>query len=174
MVIDLSAGPAQKWKAFRYIALGNVLIHYGIGASLRNPNAKWAAEALRDELSNLSNDGTISGAYFSWVKQSTDDTLTIDLIGQARRRSVLLALAFFLVVLIAAVVAWQNKRLQAARRSAEEAAASANRATAVKAAFLANMSHEIRTPMNGIMGTCEPAHGDAAEWRTGGIRKHDP
>jgi len=60
VVVDLP--PACEGKAFRYIALGNVLIHFGIGASLRNPNAKWAAESLRDEMSNLSRDGTISSA----------------------------------------------------------------------------------------------------------------
>jgi signal transduction histidine kinase/ActR/RegA family two-component response regulator len=153
VAIDLP--PACQGKAFRYIALGNVLIHFGVGASLRNPNAKWAAVAIRDEISNLSHDGTISSAYFSWVKQSTDDALTIDLIEEARRRSVMLAMAFFLVVVIAAVVGWQNKRLQATRHRAEEAAVRANRSAAVKSEFLANMSHEIRTPMNGIMGTCE-------------------
>jgi signal transduction histidine kinase/ActR/RegA family two-component response regulator len=153
VVVDLLA--ACKDKAFRYIGMGDASVHFGIGASLRNPDAKWAAKTLRDELSKLSRDGFISAAYFKWVKQSTDDTLTVDLIDEASRRSMLLAIAFFLVVGIAAVVGWQNQRLQATRRHAEDAAASANRAAAVKSEFLANMSHEIRTPMNGIMGTCE-------------------
>jgi signal transduction histidine kinase/CheY-like chemotaxis protein len=153
--------PACKGIEFRYIGMGNVLVHFGIGASLRNPKAKWAAEALRDELSNLSRDGTISSAYFAWVKQSIDDTRTIDLIEESSRRSVLLTIAFLLVAVIASVVGWQNKRLQATRLRAEESAASAIRAAAVKAEFLANMSHEIRTPMNGIMGTCELLLGTA-------------
>jgi signal transduction histidine kinase/CheY-like chemotaxis protein len=147
--------PVCTGKGFRYVGIGEAMVYYGIGASLRNPNAKWAAVALRDELSILSRDGTISSIYFSWLKQSTDDTRTIDLVDQARRRSVLLAVAFFLVVLVAVALVWQNKRLQATRRRAEESAACANRAAAVKSEFLANMSHEIRTPMNGIMGTCE-------------------
>ena len=75
-------------------------------ASLRNPKAKWAAVALRDEISNLAQDGTISSAYFAWVKQSSNDTLMIDLVYAARRHSVLLAVAFILVVVIAAIVGW--------------------------------------------------------------------
>ena len=126
IVVDLPA--ACKDKAFRYIAMEDASVHFGIGASLRNPDAKWAAQALRDELSKLSHEGFISAAYFKWVKQLTDDTLTVDLIEEARSRSLLLAIAFFLVVGIAAVVGWQNQRLQALRRRAEDAAASANRA----------------------------------------------
>jgi signal transduction histidine kinase/CheY-like chemotaxis protein len=167
VVVDLP--PICVGVRFRYLGLGNAEVHFGVAASLRNPNAKWAAEALRDEISNLSRDGTISSAYFAWTEQSSNDTQTIDLIEDAGRRSALLAIAFCLVVVIAAVVGWQNKRLQATRRRAEEAAASANRAAAVKSEFLANMSHEIRTPMNGIMGTCEllmgtPLDGEQSEY----------
>jgi signal transduction histidine kinase/CheY-like chemotaxis protein len=147
--------PICKNKTFRYIGMPKVSVRFGIAASLRNPEAKWAAVALREELSNLSRDGIISSAYFGWVKQSTDDVLTIDLLHEARIRSLLMAAAFLMVGGIAAVVAWQNQRLRITRRKAEESAADANRAAAVKSEFLANMSHEIRTPMNGIMGTCE-------------------
>jgi len=55
VVVDLPQ--VCEGKTFRYISMGNTIVHFGVGASLRNPNAKWAAEAIRDELSNLSDEG---------------------------------------------------------------------------------------------------------------------
>ncbi len=124
---------------------------------------------MRAELSKLSREGAINGAYFTWTRQSTNDTLVLDLIEAGRRRSLLLAIAVCMLAIVVAMICWQNRRLKATQRKAEEAAASAQRATAVKSDFLANMSHEIRTPMNGIMATCEllletPLRGDQAEF----------
>ncbi len=167
ILIDLPS--SCQGHDFRYVGVPSAQLYFGVGASLVNSRARWAAEAIRAEISELSHEGVLNAAYFSWTRQSTNDTLVIDLIDEGRRRTLWLAIAFCMVVIVAATIFWQNRRLKATRRKAEEAAFAANRAAAVKSEFLANMSHEIRTPMNGIMATCEllletPLRGDQAEY----------
>ncbi len=167
IVLDLP--PACKGHEFRYVGLPDAQLYFGVAASLTNPQARWAAEAIRTDISKLSREGVLNGTYFTWTRQSTNDTLVIDLIDEGRQRTLWLAVAFCLLAVVAAMIWWQNRRLQATRRKAEDAAAAANRAAAVKSEFLANMSHEIRTPMNGIMATCEllletPLQEDQAEY----------
>ena len=147
--------PSCQGQELRYLNIPGALVYSGVGASLRNPDAKYAAMAIREEISNLSRDGAISSAYFTWTNQSTNDTMVIDLMEAERNRSVLLSIAAALLVAIIAYVAAQNRWLKALRRTADRACAQATRAASVKAEFLADMSHEIRTPMNGILGTCE-------------------
>jgi signal transduction histidine kinase len=153
LVLDLP--PACNGHGFRYIGLPKAKLYFGVAASLGNPEARYAADAIRAEISRLSREGFLNGVYFTWMRQSSSDTLVIDLIEAGRRRSFWLGVACCLVAIVAAIVCWQNRRLKATRRKAEEAAAAAQRAHAVKSDFLANMSHEIRTPMNGIVGACE-------------------
>jgi signal transduction histidine kinase/CheY-like chemotaxis protein len=141
--------------AFRYVSIPNAYIHSGTAARRDNRAAIWAARELRDEVSELARDGTISGVYFRWFHQSSNDALLIELLREAERQRTQLGMAVLVLVVIVGVVCWQNRRTHAACLAADRACAGATRAAAVKSEFLANMSHEIRTPMNGVMGTCD-------------------
>jgi signal transduction histidine kinase/ActR/RegA family two-component response regulator len=137
----------------RYLSMPDAVVYSGIGATLLRPDAAPAARTIRQAISGLSRDGTVSGIYFASSGQSANDTIIIDLLAEDRQRWVLATMGFLLAGVIAVVVAWQNRRLRTLGATAEEARKQAARASAVKSEFLANMSHEIRTPMNGIIGT---------------------
>jgi signal transduction histidine kinase/CheY-like chemotaxis protein len=151
----LEPPPSCRGQELRYLSIPGAVVYSGVGASPRNPDAKYAAMAIREEISNLSRDGTLSSVYFAWMNLSANDTMVIDLMDAERTRSVLLAIATAGLVVITGYVAAQNRCLKALRRTADRACAQATRAASAKSEFLANMSHEIRTPMNGILGTCE-------------------
>jgi len=137
----------------RYVNVPDAVVYSGVGAALSPPDSALAAKKIREGISEISRDGTLSGITFKWSGQSTNDVTIIDLLAEDRERWVLATIGFGLAGVIASVVAWQNRRLRTLRVAAEQAREGAARASAVKSEFLANMSHEIRTPMNGIIGT---------------------
>jgi len=147
--------PSCQGRELRYFNIPGALVYSGVGATLRNPDAKYAAMAIREEISNLSRDGEIASVYFTWMNLASTDTMVIDLMEAERNRTVLLGIAAAGLIVIIGYVAAQNRWLKTLRRTADRACAQATRAAAAKSEFLANMSHEIRTPMNGILGTCE-------------------
>jgi signal transduction histidine kinase/CheY-like chemotaxis protein len=132
-------------RSFRYLPLENVTANAGVAASLKNPDAKWASIALREEISNMARDGTLAGIYFRWNHQSNNDALTIDLMEEEKQRRILLTIALGGLFAVLGAIYWQYRRMRAAWQTADAA-------TAAKSEFLANMSHEIRTPMNGVIG----------------------
>jgi signal transduction histidine kinase/DNA-binding response OmpR family regulator len=150
ILVDQS-GPCSG-KSFRYLPVLNGYGNAGVAATIKNPDARWAARALREEISKMARDGTMTGTYFLWFHQSNNDASIIDLTEESEQRSLLLSLAMGALVLILGLVYWQYRRTRAAWKTADEACARANDATAAKSEFLANMSHEIRTPMNGVIG----------------------
>jgi len=132
-------------RSFRYLPVPNGNGDAGVAAARGNSDAVWAAKALREEISAMARDGTMTGIYFRWYHQSNNDTLTIDLVEEAKQRNMLLTIALGAAFLILGVVCWQYLRTRTAWKLADAA-------TAAKSEFLANMSHEIRTPMNGVIG----------------------
>jgi ABC-type amino acid transport substrate-binding protein len=122
----------------------------GVGATLKNADAKRVADLLRRGISELAADGTLSTIGLQWYGNISNETYMVDDLRRSRQHERLLIMAIAGAVVGLILVGWLAMRLRAAGRRAE-------RATAAKSEFLANMSHEIRTPMNGIIGMTELA-----------------
>jgi signal transduction histidine kinase/DNA-binding response OmpR family regulator len=148
---EVQTGPCAG-RSFRYLPIPDGYGNAGIGAARGNSDAIRAANALREEISQMARDGTLASIYFRWYHESNNDILTIDLTEQAKRREARRNIGVVVLFLILGVIYWLYRRARAAWKVADEACARATEATAAKSEFLANMSHEIRTPMNGVIG----------------------
>jgi signal transduction histidine kinase/CheY-like chemotaxis protein len=148
---ESQTGPCAG-KRMRYIPIPTPYGNAGVAARIDNREARWAAVAIREEISTMSRDGAMTGIYSRWFHKSNNDTRVLDLLYEGKQRDLMLSVAIGALFLILGVIYWQYRRSRASWKVADEACARAMEATAAKSEFLANMSHEIRTPMNGVIG----------------------
>ncbi len=125
---------------------GDKKMTWGIGASFKRPDARLAADRLREEISTMTRDGTLSSISFRRLRDPLTEIALIDDLDSAQIRVHYLAIGSVVLLFLFSYIAFQSRRLHLARQLADQS----NRA---KTDFLATMSHEIRTPMNGIIGT---------------------
>jgi ABC-type amino acid transport substrate-binding protein len=90
--------------SFRYLPIPNGYGNAGLATARSNSDAIRVAKALREEISEMARDGTMTGIYFRWFHQSNNDALTIDLMEEARQRNVLLSAGVGALFLILGVV----------------------------------------------------------------------
>jgi len=102
-------------------------VFFGIGASYRRPGAVQAADALREEMSGMMADGSLSGIEFNWKERSLSQTQEFFSLLDAKRTARLLAGAGGVLCLVLVLLAAQMRRIRATRRSAEAARAEAER-----------------------------------------------
>ena len=95
-------------------------MNYGIGASLARQNARGAADALREEIGNMSRDGAVSAIYFKWFNDPGNDTTTIYYLTEAQRRNAYLVIAVGALSVLLGLLGWQTSRVRVARRAAEQ------------------------------------------------------
>jgi signal transduction histidine kinase/DNA-binding response OmpR family regulator len=146
----LASLPSCKDRKLWFYPLPHGRLNSGIGASLQRAGAKEAADALRDEINTLANEGLLSSAYFGWSSDLNNESLAITYLNEVRRRNNYMSGGLIALGLAFGMLGLLTYRLRVARRAAEAASVSKTR-------FLANMSHEIRTPMNGVIGMTELA-----------------
>jgi diguanylate cyclase (GGDEF)-like protein len=94
-------------------------MNYGIGASLARADARKAADALREEIGNMSRDGALSAIYFRWFNDPANDTATIYYLTEAQRRNAYLIIAVCALTVLLGLLGWQTSRVRVARKAAE-------------------------------------------------------
>ncbi len=145
----LKRSPSCESFAFGLIPVEGSQFGMGVGARME---AAPAAAALRDEITNLAGDGTMSSLYAKWLFSTSDETKAISELRESQRYAAVLGWLSFALIAGLSFAIVQIFRVRAARRAAQYCSELAERANTAKSQFLANMSHEIRTPMNGIIG----------------------
>lgn len=129
-----------------FIPLPMERMEWGVGATLLRADARHAADAIREEISEMARDGTLSAISFRTARDPWNELSLITQLDDAELRGRWLGAGVGAMALMLVWIGWQSWKLRLVSRTAD----AANRA---KSDFLANMSHEIRTPMNGILGT---------------------
>jgi two-component system, sensor histidine kinase and response regulator len=127
-------------------------VQLGLGASFARPDARQAADMIRDGIADMARDGELSAIYFRWFLDPNSEAFALFYIESVRRQNMLMWVVIAALIIVLAIVARLTLRLRSEQQAAHAAKDAAEAAARAKSDFLANMSHEIRTPMNGIIG----------------------
>lgn len=144
--------------AFDRRVVRGISLPLGIGF---RPQARAAAEALRDEIEAMSRDGSLGEHFSSWAMLANSDVEQKNLLLRAENSLSRYRLTAYLSLFLLALAIAAAFMFRHAQRLAQQA-------TEAKSRFVATVSHELRTPLNGFLSLSDlllktPLSGDQRE-----------
>ena len=154
--------PACRGVRLKFSPLPHGRIWFGVGARQKDAAASAAADAVREEIGLMVEDGTLGRIYLKWGLDPNNAATVMQYLTILRQRSSYMNVTLLVLMAVLLLLSWGAWRLRKARRLADQA-------NETKTEFLANMSHEIRTPLNGVIGMTRmaldtPMNPDQREW----------
>jgi two-component system, sensor histidine kinase and response regulator len=126
--VGLLAANASRGAGFREIAgarlpeldfapTGKGGVKLGIGASFLRPDARRAADELREEMADMADDGTLSSIYYRWFLDPNNESVAIFYLESARRQEIYLGIVIVVLAVVLVLLGWLGVHL---RREARE------------------------------------------------------
>jgi PAS domain S-box-containing protein len=142
----------------KFDVVPGAVVFYGIGST---PIAAGYADALRDEIARMGEDGTLAAIHSRWSLATANETRLVYALQRARQQARLSLYGTAVVGVAFLVSLWQIHRTGQARRLAEQAsktmAAHARAQERYRLLFERNLAGVVRTTVDGRILDCNQA-----------------
>lgn len=111
--------PACQGAQLRFSPLPNGRIWFGVGAVRSNAAGTEAADAVREEIGRMVEDGSLGRIYLKWGLDPNNAATVIQYLTILRQRSFYMTVAVIVLMAVLLMLSWLAWRLRKARRIAD-------------------------------------------------------
>lgn len=129
----------ERRADFRFHPLPNGYVQLGVAASFLRPDARRAADAIRESVGQMARDGTVSSIYYNWYLDPSNESATVFLLSDMRRQNTALLASIIVLVAVLALSVWLGLNLRAETRERNRVAVALEASQAFLNSLLENL-----------------------------------
>lgn len=103
----------ERNAEFWFHPLPNGYVQLGVAASFLRPEARRAADAIRESIGQMARDGTVSSIYYNWYLDPSNESATVFLLSDMRRQNTTLLASTVVLVAVLGLSVWLGLNLRA-------------------------------------------------------------
>jgi PAS domain S-box-containing protein len=98
--------------ALNFFPLADGVLQMGIGASFLRPEARRAADALREEIGKMAQDGTLSSIYYRWFLDPNNESVSVFHLAAVRQQNLAMTVIIGVLLAVLVMLAWLGVHLR--------------------------------------------------------------
>jgi PAS domain S-box-containing protein len=103
----------ERRADFKFQRLPNGYVQLGVAASFLRPEARRAADAIRESIGQMARDGTVSSIYYNWYLDPSNESASVFLLSDMRRQNTALLASIAVLGAVLALSVWLGLNLRA-------------------------------------------------------------